>query len=845
MKTGTKKLFVAALSTLTVAVCANAQNLNGTLNTGFYGSPVSVQTVNSGFGDATGGDGSGGSELDAVYTQVSGGNLYIFIAGDFQNNGNHLNVFVAGGAGGQNTLAVPTTATLQAMNGSVFPSGFQATWAFDMNDSGGTLYSEEYNLTGTPSGGYVGSLAETGTGIAAGSDGGVASLYLNNTHVSTMGTSGAALSGATSGANTTTGLEIVVPLTAIGNTGGPISVIVDINGGGDGYLSNQFLPGLPVGTGNPGGTKFNFGIPFENGTLDSAFYGAPMYIQTINTGFGDSTGSDGTGGSELDAVYAKVTTGYLYLFVAGDFQNNGNHLNLFVAGGASGQNTLNVPATATLQAMNGSIFTNGFQATWAYDMNDSGGTLYSEEYNLTGTPSGGYVGSLAETGNGIAAGSDGGVASLYLNNNNVSTMGASGTALTATSNTGANTTTGLEIAVPLADIGYTGGAINLLVDINGGGDGYLSNQLLPGLPVGSGNLGTPTFNLSPIPTPTNTLTFTLDMSEQIAFGNFQNTDPDPTSPTFGQYTNSVTMDGFNDGLNNYPMTNYTVLNPGDLNPGIKTNWYLGTYPLISFLPTTIQWKFRVNNLDGGYEQPASTAGNNRTTNITQQVTVLPVISYDDEGIGDLVPSNTIAVNFSILCTNGTPDDTGIPFQKGSDTLWINGAWLGWPAWSTIGTGLNNPNQQMIEVGNSDLYTNSFVIPRGTSIYMQYKYSVDGFDDENGFNTNHVREIRSYGPSYSFPQDVWSWTVMQPNNENPYPLAGIASTNIVEPDFGYLQIGAPSGGNLPITWLGRPAVLLQNINSLTGTWNTLSGTDATQSTNWPNGGGHQFFRLMKE
>ncbi|HTR42753.1 MAG TPA: hypothetical protein VMH87_14165, partial [Pseudomonadales bacterium] len=170
------------------------------------------------------------------------------------------------------------------------------------------------------------------------------------------------------------------------------------------------------------------------------------------------------------------------------------------------------------------------------------------------------------------------------------------------------------------------------------------------------------------------------------------------------------------------------------------------------------------------------------------------------------------------------------------------SWLGWPAWGYQ----NLPVTQLMgEVGSSDVYTNSFVIPRGSSIYMTYKYSYNGVDDENGSGTNHIREIRSYGPVYNFPQDVWSWTVLQPNNGNPYPLAGLAVTNIVEPDFGYLTMGAPSAGHVPINWLGRPAVYLQNTTNLQNkVWNNLNGTDATQSTNWPNAGGIQFFRLMK-
>lgn len=577
-----------------------------------------------------------------------------------------------------------------------------------------------------------------------------------------------------------------------------------------------------------------------NGTLNTSFYGAPLYVQTINTQFGDSNGGDDTSGSELDAVYTKVANGNLYLFIAGAFQNNGNHFNVFVAGGDAGQTNLNVPATATLKAMNGSAFTNGFQATWAFDMNDSGGTLYSEEYTLTGTPSGGYVGSLAESSTGIAAGSDGGVASLYFNNTLVSTMGAAGTALSGASS-GVNTTTGLEMVIPLTAIGYSGGSVNVLVDINGGGDGYLSNQFLPGLAVGSGNLGTSTFNFLVSPS-TNNVTFQLDLSEEVAAGNFTNTDENPSDANFGQPVNSVaigaTFNGF--GTANQ-LTNYTILNPGDSNPGLKTNLYIGTIQIVGVLPDTFQWKSRVNNLDGGYEQPVSTSGNNRITTITQTNTVLPVINYDDLGFGDLILSN-ITVTFSVLVTNGTMDTTGYAFQKGVDNVYINGAWLGWPAW---GFDALPASQQMIEVGTSDLYTNSFVISKGTSIHMTYKYSFNGVDDENGFGTNHIREIRSYGPTYSFPQDVWSLTVLQPGNGNSYPNPGVAVTNIVEPDFGNLAIGASSGGSLPITWLGRPAVMLQSKSSLPGgTWNTLSGTDGTQSTNWPNDGGNQFFRLMK-
>jgi len=564
-----------------------------------------------------------------------------------------------------------------------------------------------------------------------------------------------------------------------------------------------------------------------NGTLDPVFYGSPLYVQTINTGFGNSTGGGDASGSELDAVYYKVSGGNLYLFIAGCIQNNGNHLNVFIAGGAAGQNTLAAPATGTLKTMNGSVFTNGFQATWAFDMNDYAGTLYSEEYNLTGTASGGYVGALAASSPGMFAGSDGGVASLYLNNTLASTMGASGQALSGASS-GANTTTGLEMVIPLTAIGYTGGSINVLVDINAGGDSYLSNQFLPGLAVGTGNLGGSTFNFGAAPTPTNFVTFNVDLSAQVLLGNFTNGDPNGTITVSGDF------EGWNDGI---PLTNNPTLS------GNSSNIYSAVCPVVAFRPDTINYKFRMN---GGWESPTSTSGNNRQATITSSNQVLPLVYYNDNSVYDLI-GTPITVTFTLYMPNGTLDKNGYAYNSGSDTLWIAGDFLGWPGTWPGPIGNLPAAQQMIEVGTSDYYTNSFVIPRGNSVNINYKYSIDSEDDENGMSTNHVRLVRSYGPTYSMPVDQWSWSIVQPGVE-PYPNPGLTSTNIVEPDFGYLKIQPQSGGNYPLTWLGRPGVVLQNSTNLTsGVWNTNNASDATQSTNWPaaGNGNTQFFRLMKK
>jgi hypothetical protein len=255
-------LISGAVSAFFVAACVNAQiTVDGTLDSAF-GSPLAVQTINTGFGDSTVGDGTstGGSELDAAYGAIQNGNLYLFLAGNVEDNGNHLNVFISDGAPGQSSLSLPATATMQAMNGSVFSPGFQANLALDLNDYQGTTYVEEYqNLGGTPTGGYVGDIPLTG-GIGTGSPGGSILYGWNDVNAAGVNGNGGTAADQTAAAAVTTGVEIEVPLSLLGNTTGPIEVLADINGGGDDYLSDQFLAGLPVGTGNLGnGGVFNFG----------------------------------------------------------------------------------------------------------------------------------------------------------------------------------------------------------------------------------------------------------------------------------------------------------------------------------------------------------------------------------------------------------------------------------------------------------------------------------------------------------------------------------------------------------------------------------------------------------
>src|SRR5277367_2716879 len=108
-----------------------------------------------------------------------------------------------------------------------------------------------------------------------------------------------------------------------------------------------------------------------NGSYDPAF-GSALGVQTAATGFGLND-------SELDGAYGFVTNGNLYLFLSGNLQNNGNNINLFIAG-AGGQSTLNAVATGNqgvndLANINGSQFSPGFSAIYAFNINNNGSTL--------------------------------------------------------------------------------------------------------------------------------------------------------------------------------------------------------------------------------------------------------------------------------------------------------------------------------------------------------------------------------------------------------------------------------------------------------------------------------------
>jgi len=186
------------------------------------------------------------------------------------------------------------------------------------------------------------------------------------------------------------------------------------------------------------------------------------------------------------------------------------------------------------------------------------------------------------------------------------------------------------------------------------------------------------------------------------------------------------------------------------------------------------------------------------------------------------------VLFTVNMTNAATYPAATPFNPGSDNVFINGDFTGWLNWDPISLAsdlmTNNPP-------GSELYSFQMTFPKGHARELTYKYSIDGADNEAGFGQNHFRYIRSTSGTYTVPLDKFG-------------------TQTVEQKFGNLTIGQPSGGTVPITWLGYPGVHLQNRNGINpdssggDPWQDQFGTDGANGTNWPASGPSQFFRLVQ-
>ncbi len=263
------------------------------------------------------------------------------------------------------------------------------------------------------------------------------------------------------------------------------------------------------------------GAPTLDGSLLGDSYGSPLAVQTVNTGFGNNDGF--VKGTELDAAYAKVESGTLYLLLTGNLEDNFNKLVLFFDSKAGGQNTLDTdtanggsnpvvdpspfgsdpgmfakmatPPFPTVletgftadyalilrQGFTGSV--NRFDADYAIV---GGGVLGASQYLGVFDPT---VANNGSTGTGANSAPIG----IGFDNSNVAGVDAGTGAANQTA--AAAVATGVEIAIPLADLGNptVGSTIKITAFINNSNHDYVSNQFLGGFTAPQDNLGSDGF----------------------------------------------------------------------------------------------------------------------------------------------------------------------------------------------------------------------------------------------------------------------------------------------------------------------------------------------------------------
>ena len=240
-----------------------------------------------------------------------------------------------------------------------------------------------------------------------------------------------------------------------------------------------------------------------------------------------------------------------FIFIGGNLETNFNKLELFFDTKAGGQNVLrndnpDVDSNG-LNAMAGLTFDAGFTSDY-YVMATAGtNQLY---INVAETPTmGGGSGKYSGGGTGIthtvnfnplAGVNSPGEVSL----DNSNGAGVSGTTL----GTPATVATGIELRIPLAAFGLTagGGNFRLAAFINGNPHNFLSNQVLGGLPFGTGNLGGP-----------GSVNFANIAGDQ--FVTIVNNVP-PTAPALGINPNNLSF--FNVGVGSPRTRTFTLTNTG-------------------------------------------------------------------------------------------------------------------------------------------------------------------------------------------------------------------------------------------------------------------------------------------
>jgi hypothetical protein len=154
-----------------------------------YGAAVSVQTIETGFGDNQ-------SEWNAAYAHVQNGKLYLFFSGNLESNFNKLEIFIDTGNGvTSNVFASAGNDGSNSMNGMSFDPGFTPDYYFILRRGSGKFDADFADLASQEFSSYI--------DVFGGTDAGSGLLNAGTSTQSTFATPPEEMLFAYDGSNTT------------------------------------------------------------------------------------------------------------------------------------------------------------------------------------------------------------------------------------------------------------------------------------------------------------------------------------------------------------------------------------------------------------------------------------------------------------------------------------------------------------------------------------------------------------------------------------------------------------------------------------------------------------------
>ncbi|MBL1217473.1 MAG: hypothetical protein D8M59_08255 [Planctomycetes bacterium] len=323
-KSGT--LLVATAAMASMATYAAAQPIvDGVVTEGDYGAPLWVNDTNpTGFGnnlDPSVGC-ADGSEIDALYAVIADNGLgdmwlYIGITGNLESNFNKLELFIDTTEGvGQNILPAINPdvdfGALQRMgddgsgNGLAFDALFTANAYFTMtNGNCDGEFTEVYaNFADLDNQlGYYLGMTSNGIGFLEGGDNpfGIEAT-IDNSNIDGIDDLVADYSAALA---VTTGIEIAIPMAALGDPTDDLLLCAFINGGGHDWISSQVVGGGLWGADNlaePRTTNFaalygNQYVTVANGTPRTGAF--IIHVGPLYAGQNGQFGVEGAAANEM------------------------------------------------------------------------------------------------------------------------------------------------------------------------------------------------------------------------------------------------------------------------------------------------------------------------------------------------------------------------------------------------------------------------------------------------------------------------------------------------------------------------------------------------------------------